>query len=381
VAKHNKTQAGTLTLPAPVLPGTQTTPDQDVVFLGWQQTSAGDTFPLYNILKADHPSHLSTVTEKTLQTLHLRIPRTPSPYPGAGPSPWHTLGFELNNPATAREAIVAAGLDYTVVKKPLKEVVVMNLPAHASDRLATVRTDTGDVLGIVPDSYEPIQNRDAFAFFDSMVRVNEATYETAGVIGRGERAWLLAKLPGYIKVRGNDIVSKYILLSNSHDGKSRVRAKLMPVREVCNNTLNAALHGAGEAYIRRTSNRGEDMEQALALLGISHTLYDGLDAVFNGMARTKITDKQLLEYVTALIPDEGADAAGVRGIRDACLELYDTGQGADLSRGTLWGAFNSVTEYTDHEMDGNPTTRLESMWFGRGEQLKLKAFQLAESMM
>ena len=52
-----------------------------------------------------------------------------------------------------------------------------------------------------------------------------------------------------------------------------------------------------------------------------------------------------------------------------------------LSRGTLWGAFNCVAEYTDHRTDGNPATRLESMWFGRGEQLKLKAFQLAERMM
>ena len=52
-----------------------------------------------------------------------------------------------------------------------------------------------------------------------------------------------------------------------------------------------------------------------------------------------------------------------------------------LSRGTLWGAFNCVAEYTDHRKDGNSATRLESIWFGGGEQLKLKAFQLAERMM
>ncbi len=352
-------------------------------FLGWQETSSGEIFPLYNILKQGHPSYLSTVTEKTLQALHLRIPRTPSPYSNVAPSPWHNLGTELNDLATAREAIQAAGLDYTVVKKPLKEVVELSHPANVSDRWAIVRTDTGDVLGIVGDSYEPIQNTDAFGFFDTLVGADETIYETAGVIGRGERIWILARLPGYIKVHGKDIVNKYLLLTNSHDGSSGVRVKLTPIRVVCNNTLTAALQGAGEVQIRHTLNVVEDMKQALTLLGLSNSLYEQLDGIFNRMALTKITDKQLLDYVKALVPDKEEEEKSevADGIRSTFLELYESGQGADLSRGTLWGAFNCVTEYTDHKMEDNPTARLESIWFGRGEQLKLKAFQLAERMM
>jgi len=355
---------------------------QDARFVGWQKTTS-DIFALYNILKTDHPSYLSTVTEKTLQAMHLRIPRTPSPYPEVGPSPWHNIGTELDNPATAREAIDAAGLNYTVVKKPLIEVMELNNPLDVSERWATVRTDTGDVLGIVGDDYEPIQNRDAFTFFDHLVRAGEAIYETAGVIGRGERVWVLAKLPGYIKVHGNDIVGKYLLLTNSHDGSSLVRVKLTPIRVVCNNTLTAALQGAGEVHIHFTLKPVEDRKQALSLLGLSNSLYEQLDTTFNHMSLTKISDKQLLDYVKALVPDNEADEENAKnqGIRRTVLELYESGQGASLSRGTLWGAFNCVTEYTDHEMEGNPATRLESIWFGRGEQLKMKAFQLAGRMM
>jgi phage/plasmid-like protein (TIGR03299 family) len=246
-----------------------------------------------------------------------------------------------------------------------------------------VRTDTGEVLGIVGDSYEPIQNRDAFAFFDNLVGSDEAIYETAGTIGRGERVWILAKLPGYIIVHRKDIVGKYILLSNSHDGSSPVQAKLTPIRAVCNNTLTAALQGAGEVLISHTSHASEDLEQALSLLGVAKSMYKQLDTVFNRMALTKITDAQLLDYVTALVPDEkeGDDFKKNQEIRDAFLKLHESGQGANLSRGTLWGAFNCVTEYTDYQMEGNSAARLESIWFGRGEQLKLKAFQLAQRMM
>ena len=358
------------------------TKGQDVEFLGWQETTNGEIFPLYNIIKIGHSSHRSTVTEETLKRMHLRIPRTPSPYPEIAPSPWHHLGTALVSPATSREAIEAAGLNYTVVKKPLKEVLDLNNPADASGRWATVRTDTGDVLGIVGDNYEPIQNRDAFGFFDRLVGTDEAIYETAGSLGRGERIWILAKLPGYIKVQGKDLVSKYLLLSNSHDGSSLVQMKLTPIRVVCNNTLTSALKGAGEINIRHTVNAWEDAEQALSLLGLSNSLYEQLEVKFNRMALKKITDKQLLDYLKALIPhNEDENNAKNLTVRNACLKLYESGQGADLARGTLWGAFNCVTEYTDHAMEDNPTDRLESIWSGKGERLTRKAFQLAEQML
>ena len=381
-------RSGTDTLHAPPVPSdhirTPAIESQEVAFLGWQRTLSGDIyFPLYTILKTDNPLYLSTVSQDTLRAQHIRIPATPSPYPRVAPSPWHDLGTELVNPATAREAIEMAGLDYTVVKKPMKEFVNPNHADDVSDRWVTVRTDTGEILGIVGDSYEPIQNIDAFAFFDNLVGSDEAIFETAGTIGRGERIWILAKLPGYIIVHGKDIVGKYILLSNSHNGGSPVRAKLMPIRAVCNNTLTAALQGAGEVLISHTSHASEDAKLALSLLELAKSMYKQLNTVFNRMALTKITEAQLLDYVTAIVPDEeeGDDFKKNREIRDTFLKLHESGQGADLSRGTLWGAFNCVTEYTDHQMEGNSTARLESIWFGRGEQLKLKAFQLAQRMM
>jgi phage/plasmid-like protein (TIGR03299 family) len=272
--------------------------DSDANFLGWQGKLSEELFPLFNITAVDHPFYQSTASESTLRRLHLRVPRIPSPYPETEPSPWHNLGIELNHPKTAREAIEMAGLNYTVMEKPLE----LN-PGLKQDAYATVRTDTHDVLGFVKKSYEPIQNIDAFTFFDDLVAENEAIYETAGVLGKGECIWILAKLPGYINVRGNDIVNKYLLLTNSHDGSSYVRVKLTPIRVVCNNTLTSALQGAGEVQISHTPNAARDLEQAVTMLGLSNYLYKQLSAMFNGMAAKKITEEQLREYVQALVPD------------------------------------------------------------------------------
>lgn len=380
-SRRGRTTPKGISVPADV---SRVKPDeaQEAKFRGWQ-FGTNSLFPLYNIVKQGHESFGSTVTEKTLQAFHLRTPRTPSPYPEVAPSPWHKLGFELTSPVTTREALEASGLDFTVTKKPLKDIVKRDFRAEVSNRWVTLRSDTGDVLGIVGEDYEPVQNRDAFGFFDSLVGGGDAMFETAGAIGKGERIWILAKLPGYIKVRDKDIVSKYLLLSNSHDGSSLVQMKLTPIRVVCNNTLTAALKGAGEINIRHTLNAGEDAAQALSLLGLSNSLYDQLEVIFNRMALTKISDAQLMTYVNALVPDieKEEDNTKTRDIRNDILGLYHNGQGAELSRGTLWGAFNCVAEYTDHALETSPSNRLESIWSGRGEQLNRKAFLLAEQLM
>ena len=50
--------------------------DSDAKFVGWQKTSSGDSFPLFNITIADHPLYHSTVSDATLRRLSLRVPRT-----------------------------------------------------------------------------------------------------------------------------------------------------------------------------------------------------------------------------------------------------------------------------------------------------------------
>ena len=113
-----------------------------------------------------------------------------------GEVPWHRLGTKLDQPATAVEAIAAAGLNYHVDLKSLKTTDGNDVPT----RKATVRRDTNDVLGIVGNWYVPVQNFQAFGFLDAVVADKGLRYHTAGALGKGEKVWMLAKLPGHIRV-------------------------------------------------------------------------------------------------------------------------------------------------------------------------------------
>ena len=301
-----------------------------------------------------------------------------------GEVPWHQLGTRLDNPATSQEAIEAAGLDFDVELKPIHTYVDFE-EKPIPNKYATMRSDTNDVLGVVGSRYQPIQNREAFTFFDALVGEDEAIFHTAGVLGKGERIWILAKLPDHIKVGKKDIVDKYLLLTNSHDGSSVVRAKLTPIRVVCNNTLSVALTGTEqEVRIRHTASAVDKLEEAHKLLGLTNSLYEQLDGIFNTMALRKISEKQLIDYVKTLVPEnpEAKHQTRNENIRNSILDLHETGLGADLSRGTVYSAYNAVSEYTDHVQGSkNPDKHLKSIWFGSGERLKLQAFKLAQKLM
>lgn len=53
----------------------------DAVFLGWQETLSGVAIALYNITALNHPSFGSTVTDRVLRELKLKIPKR-EPYKG-----------------------------------------------------------------------------------------------------------------------------------------------------------------------------------------------------------------------------------------------------------------------------------------------------------
>lgn len=136
--------------------------------------------------------------------------------------------------------IKSAGLDWQVEKQPVKGARLDKKGdplRYQLVRKARSEKEHDIILGLVSPIYEPLQNKKAFNFFDHIVEKGSAIFETAGALGDGERVWVLAKLPGEIRVIGNDIVNKYLLISKNHAGKESIIIKFTPIRVVCKNTL------------------------------------------------------------------------------------------------------------------------------------------------
>ena len=319
---------------------------------------------------------------------------------------WHGLGQIVEGFPTSAEAIKHAGLDYTVEKRKLftydnenniaDEDVEIKIPEiEVHNYFATVRTDNSNVLGVVGKDYEVVQNKDAFTFFDAIVGGDGIQYETAGALGKGERIFITAKLPDYIKVGKDDLIEQYLFLTTSHDGGGSITAAFTPVRIVCNNTLNAALRNHSNAVkIRHTSNVKDRLEQAHRLMGITNNLSSELESIFNRWAKIRITDPEVKKLIQlALVPNKevlqniqaGKDdelSTCFKNMADTAFEyaMNNDTQQLETTKGTLFGTYNAVTGYFQNVRNyKDEEAKIKSLLFGGTGQLRTqKAFNLCE---
>lgn len=302
-----------------------------------------------------------------------------------GEKPWHGLGQQLDSPATSKEAIEAAKLNWTVEKQQL--YLPNNEPAL--NTFATVRTDNHKVLGVVGNSYTPLQNSEAFQFFDSIVGEGKAIYHTAGALLEGRTVWILAKLPGEIKVTNEDITEKYLLLSNSHDGTSAVQIKFTPIRVVCNNTLTMAF--ADQQYLSVYHQRDikTRLNEVPKLLNIITKRYAEIDVSLKELAKFQMTDVTLEKYLLNVFPDPinrkdeklfEYQLEKAKTNRSWSKYFFENGVGNNLPgvKGSLWAAYNGVTELVDHKVTKQSQDRkLNTIWLGDGAVVKSKAYKFA----
>jgi len=319
---------------------------------------------------------------------------------------WHGLGQIVEQYPTSEEAIKHSGLDYEVAKSPLftkssgiietaNGIEIGNNELHVPNYYANIRTDNSAVLGVVGKDYHIVQNREAFNFFDAIVGGGEGIlYETAGALGQGERIFITAKLPDYIRVgNGDDVTEKYIFLTTSHDGSGSITAAFTPIRIVCQNTLNASLRSMSNVVrIKHTSGAKQHLENAHKVMGLADTLSTQLEGIFNEWAKVKVTDREIKKIIQlALCPNKETLDLLKKGAEDEVSTVFkntvedafayamvsDTQQ-METTKGTLFGAYNAVTGYYQNVRTYKDNeAKLQSIVMGGTAQLKSqKAFEL-----
>ncbi|WP_339921345.1 DUF932 domain-containing protein [uncultured Flavobacterium sp.] len=319
---------------------------------------------------------------------------------------WHGLGQIVTDYPTSAEAINHAGLDYEVIKSPLytnasniinptDSLGIRDNEVNVPDYFATIRTDNNAVLGVVGKEYHIVQNREAFSFFDAIVGGTDGIlYETAGALGNGERIFITAKLPDYIRVgNGDDVTEKYIFLTTSHDGSGSITAAFTPVRIVCQNTLNASLRNMSNVVrIRHTSGAKQRLENAHKVMGLANEFSNQLEDIFNNWAKVKVHDhevkkmiqfalcpnKETLQHLKAGNEDE-ISTVFKNTVEDAfAYAMTSDSQQMNTTKGTLFGAYNAVTGYYQNVRSYKDSeAKLQSIIMGGTAQLKSqKAFEI-----
>ena len=298
-----------------------------------------------------------------------------------GEVPWHGLGTQVPADLTPDQMLEAAGLNWSVSKVPaFAEINGVQVPVGRS---ALVRSSDSSMLDVVSDDWNPIQNSEAFEFFNDFIGAGDMSMETAGSLRDGQIVWGLAKVNDTFELFGGDRVDGYLLFTNFHKYGFSTDVRFTSVRAVCNNTVTAALSEKVQNMVKISHRKAFNGDEVKSVLGVAHDRLAQYKEAAAFLGSKRYTDETVVDYFKRVFPVSGSHENKKKEVSRNALTAVDVlmnQPGTEFAPGSWWQAFNAVTYMTDHVMGRNADNRLTSSWYGGNRNLKSKALETAIEM-
>ncbi len=357
-------------------------------------------------------------------------------YRAGDAAPWHA---PETNPQTVEAGASidtwakAAGLNYTVECRPNHRTDGTPIP----DSFYIERTDNKHVTGpYIAGQWQPVQNRAILEVADDIRAKHGHDIITAGALFGGAAAWVQLEAGLSADIGDGDTVTSRPLFTVRHTGRDANTFASVQTRVVCNNTLTFAMSEKEADIFRHDHRVALDPEAVETALGLNAESFGSFVGAAKAMAARALTDGEALDYFRAVMrgtekTTDGGRVIHSEGVRKAFA--YYTGQdfvaigkedesdaaryvsarldaigrsvaaglpeditappaadinpGHDLvtTRGTVWGALNTVTWLADQRPVKNRGTahNVASNLFGDGTGgvLKSRAHKAALELM
>lgn len=142
--------------------------------------------------------------------------------------------------------------------------------------------------------------------------------------------------------------------------------------------------------IRHTTFASSYIEAAKRKLHVVVKRFDDLRRDFSIMAGFRPTERQVQKVLDEVLPYEVTERTtkdsmvGNAGSQNRIRHLMEKGMGTEIPgvRGTGWGLYNAVAEFSDHERvtvgkteEEKAENRLRSSWIGSGARLKQRTYE------
>lgn len=299
----------------------------------------------------------------------------------AGETPWHGLGTRVPADLTPDQMLEAAGLDWEVEK--IEAFAKVGGKKVSVDRSALVRTSDNKILDVVSNDWNPVQNSEAFEFFNDFIAEGDMEMHTAGSLRGGQIVWALAKVKSGFSLFGGDEVESYLHFTNFHKYGFSTDVRFTPIRVVCNNTLTLSLNTKVEKMVKISHRREFNGDNVKLMLGVAEEKLQKYKEMASFLGSKRFTNENVVDYFKRIFPVAGNSENSKKELSknaDIALGILETQPGAEFAKGTWWQALNSVTYLTDHLAGRTADSRLQSAWYGLNRGLKLKALDLALEM-
>ena len=310
-----------------------------------------------------------------------------------GQRTWHGLeNLIATYPETWREAQHLAGAEWKVTEHPAfyRPIDLSGLeldPVVIPDKKVLLRTSGSPrYLATVGQDYSVYQNEDFFRWWTPFLAEKNVGLEVAGVLRQGRVIFACGRVLGdAANVVPGDEIRPYLVRTSGHDGLHAKSTLFTTVRVVCMNTLRAATSEADKGgQILREIHRGDHLARdtySQEVADLARRSFAISVEQYRAMARKGFSDLELKHFIVQSLSrtwDEKDVRESLGRPGEDVLRTHELGYGADVhaARGTVWSAYNAVTEWVDHHR-GQEHARVTSSFEGQGAAIKDRAFELA----
>ena len=305
------------------------------------------------------------------------------------PLVFNEMGKPIND-LSMKDAIKEANLDYKVGIKETR--VRLEDPANPGSFLlykvpnsfATYREDTNHVF-VALDFINQICD------YDKSVRI-----ETAGCYKNGASMLVTAKFPDAITIDNKDLIDKYLLFTNSHDGSGLITCAVTNIRVICNNMLNQAIKNATQQFsFKHTKNVHNAIMSAVNSIRATHIYHEAMQESMQALKAINIKSNNMTGFVYNLFlndkqqehmklrtnifaADKDIISTKTQNKVKAVLDTIENGVGQELHRGTVLWLYNGVSCYLNNVVDYKSSEdRFEALTKKGAYKLNQKAYDLA----
>jgi phage/plasmid-like protein (TIGR03299 family) len=297
----------------------------------------------------------------------------------AGDVPWHGLGTRVPADLTPEQMLDAAGLNWEVNKVPAYAKVAGRSVSVGWSAL--VRSTDNKIVDVVSDDWNPVQNSEAFEFFNDFIAEGDMEMHTAGSLCDGKIVWALAKVKDSFELFGGDKVDSYLHFTNFHKYGCSTDVRFTPIRVVCNNTLTLSLNTKVERMVKISHRREFNGDQTKLMLGVAAEKLAKYKEMAQFLGSKRYNNENVVEYFKRVFPaSENAKRSEITKNARTALGILETQPGAEYAAGSWWQAFNATTYMTDHLIGRSTDTRMTSAWYGSNKNLKVRALETAIEM-
>ncbi|QFP94710.1 hypothetical protein I5G59_gp90 [Mycobacterium phage LilMcDreamy] len=301
---------------------------------------------------------------------------------------WHQLGQQVGHKMLPAEALEAANMNGWDVRKVAHEQIVPDglggtVTVAAPGKFTVLRTNPvtlmPEALAVVGDRFQPFQNEETTDLLYDITDQSGAAIETIGALDGGRRTFVTMKMPTHIEFTSPltgeiDKTEVYLAIINHHDGEGSLRALVTPIRIVCANTQRIAERNAKSTVaLRHTGSPTAKLAEVRNLLGLTFKLTDVYAAEMEALVKAERDEAWVRAVFNDVFGVNDSETEKMRNGRiervSAVMDLHRNSPTVAPFLGTVYGAYNAVTEYADHYM---PV-------LGKGDEAKKRAMRTLTS--